>query len=86
MVDIANQSFLEMSNSTDSTTPREPLASQPMESQMCVMKNNEAVQPYSEESLDSPPEEKLTKSRKLAISTILILSNSILVSKLEIET
>jgi hypothetical protein len=54
---------------------------QPTGTQMFGMKDCETVPPHCEESLDSFPEEKLTKSRKLAISTMLILSSSILVSR-----
>jgi hypothetical protein len=79
MLDFDSQSSVETGDSAPSSTPKGSSLFQPTGTQMFEMKNCETVLPYDGESLNSFPEEKLTKSRKLAISTMLILSSSILV-------
>jgi hypothetical protein len=81
MLDFDNQNAVGTGGSAPSSTPKGGSLFQLTGTQMFEMKKCETVPPHYEESLDSFPEEKLTKSRKLAISIMLILSSSILVSR-----
>jgi hypothetical protein len=81
MLDFDDQGAVGTSGSIPSSTPEGGQLFQSTGTQMFEMKNCETALPHCEESLDSFPEEKLTKNRKLAISAMLILSSSILVSR-----
>jgi hypothetical protein len=81
MLDIDNQNAVGTGDSAPSSIPKGSLLFRLTGIQIFETKNCETVPPHYEESLDSFSEEKLTKGRKLAISTMLILSSSILVSR-----